>query len=65
MKRKRSAFTFIEWFFDSIFPALFIFMLIFALGSVVVGIYLMAVVGMDIHQNGLKSVVETIWNGVK
>ncbi|QZB89870.1 putative periplasmic protein [Escherichia phage T4] len=24
-----------------------------------------AVVGMDIHQNGLKSVVETIWNGVK
>ncbi|AUV63400.1 hypothetical protein Sf25_gp120 [Shigella phage Sf25] len=31
----------------------------------VVGIYLMAVVGMDIHQNGLKSVVETIWNGVK
>ncbi|UAW07288.1 hypothetical protein ELT1_8 [Escherichia phage ELT1] len=44
MKRKRSAFTFIEWFFDNIFPALFIFMLIFALGSVVVGIYLMAVV---------------------
>ncbi|BBC14884.1 periplasmic protein [Escherichia phage T2] len=25
----------------------------------------MEVVGMDIHQNGLKSVVETIWNGVK
>lgn len=63
MKRKRSAFTFMEWFFDNIFPALFIFMLIF--GSVVVGIYLMTVVGMDIHQNGLKSVVETIWNGVK
>ncbi|AIT75728.1 periplasmic protein [Enterobacteria phage RB68] len=40
-------------------------MLIFALGSVVVGIYLMTVVGIDIHQNGLKSVVETIWNGVK
>lgn len=65
MKCKRSAFTFIEWFFDNIFPALFIFMLIFALGSVVVGIYLMTVVGIDIHQNGLKSVVETIWNGVK
>lgn len=58
-------FRFIEWFFNNIFPALFIIMLIvfvvMFVGQFVVGYVLVT----EIQENGLKSVIDTLWNGTK
>lgn len=58
-------FRFIEWFFDNIFPVMFILMLIAFVVMFVGQFFVGYVLVTEIQENGLKSVIETLWNGTK